>query len=62
MMLLPTGARGLLCFFRYDGDVYRALFESTKLEPLNDQDVPDAYERYLQYILHPERKMARSKL
>lgn len=47
---------------RYDGDVYRALFDSTKLEALNNQDVPESYERYLQYILHPERKMARSKL
>lgn len=47
---------------RYDGDVYNALLESTTLESLNNQDVPVAYERHLQYILHPERKVPRPKL
>ncbi|XP_026190727.1 peroxisomal acyl-coenzyme A oxidase 1 [Cyclospora cayetanensis] len=47
---------------RYDGDVYRALLESTKAEALNKEDVAESYERHLQFILHPERKIARPKL
>ncbi|CDJ67673.1 acyl-coenzyme A oxidase, putative [Eimeria necatrix] len=47
---------------RYDGDVYRALFDSTKLDSLNQQDVSESYKLYIQYILHPERKTARPKL
>lgn len=41
---------------RYDGNVYEALYNSTKLEPMNETDVTDAYYRHLQFILHPERK------
>lgn len=47
---------------RYDGDVYRALFDSTKIEELNEQDVSDSYKLYLQYVLHPERKNPKNKL
>ncbi|KYK68260.1 acyl-CoA dehydrogenase, middle domain-containing protein [Toxoplasma gondii TgCatPRC2] len=41
---------------RYDGRVYEALMESTKMEPLNRLDVPPGYLEHIQYILHPERK------
>eukprot|EP01120_Amphizonella_sp_Union-15-10_P016186 TRINITY_DN8453_c0_g1_i1.p1 TRINITY_DN8453_c0_g1~~TRINITY_DN8453_c0_g1_i1.p1 ORF type:complete len:652 (-),score=118.79 TRINITY_DN8453_c0_g1_i1:70-2025(-) len=36
---------------RYDGDVYNALFEWTKKEPLNETDVPSGYEKYLKPLL-----------
>ncbi|CBZ56099.1 Pc13g14410 protein, related [Neospora caninum Liverpool] len=41
---------------RYDGRVYEALLNSTKMEPLNRMDVPPGYLEHIQYILHPERR------
>ncbi|KAG6614756.1 Peroxisomal acyl-coenzyme A oxidase 1 [Phytophthora cinnamomi] len=36
----------------YDGDIYRALVEQTKREPLNAAEVPKGYEKYLRPLLH----------
>lgn len=47
---------------RYDGDVYNALIDSTKDEELNNEDVSESYHLYIQYILHPERKIPKNKL
>eukprot|EP00070_Physeter_catodon_P042371 XP_028349265.1 peroxisomal acyl-coenzyme A oxidase 1-like [Physeter catodon] len=47
---------------RYDGRVYEALMESTKLEALNRVDVAPGYYEHLQYILHPERRSQQAKL
>ncbi|PHJ26116.1 acyl- middle domain-containing protein [Cystoisospora suis] len=44
---------------RYDGRVYEALVNSTKMEELNRTDVPPGYQEYIQYILHPERRNSR---
>ena len=40
---------------RYDGNVYEALLESTKNEPLNRTDVPDGYEEYLKPLIQRSR-------
>ncbi|PFH38229.1 acyl-CoA dehydrogenase, middle domain-containing protein [Besnoitia besnoiti] len=47
---------------RYDGRVYEALLNSTKLEPLNRTDVPPGYLEHIQYILHPDRRKRASPL
>ncbi|KAF1791223.1 Acyl-CoA dehydrogenase/oxidase, N-terminal and middle domain [Phytophthora cactorum] len=36
---------------RYDGDIYRALVEQTKREPLNASEVVDEYDKYLRPLL-----------
>ncbi|KAF8819815.1 acyl-CoA oxidase, partial [Cardiosporidium cionae] len=41
---------------RYDGNVYEALFNSVRNEPLNECDITEGYYRNIQFILHPERK------
>ena len=47
------------CLGRYDGRVYEALLEQTKVEPLNEHDITEGYYRHLQYVLHPEREAIR---
>ncbi|GMF43740.1 unnamed protein product [Phytophthora fragariaefolia] len=36
---------------RYDGDIYRALVEQAKREPLNATEVPERYEKYLRPLI-----------
>ncbi|KAE9280742.1 Peroxisomal acyl-coenzyme A oxidase 1 [Phytophthora rubi] len=36
---------------RYDGDIYRALVDQTKHEPLNASEVPEGYEKYLRPLI-----------
>ncbi|KAF4046355.1 Acyl-CoA oxidase domain-containing protein [Phytophthora infestans] len=36
---------------RYDGDIYRALVEQTKREPLNASEVVDEYDKYLRPLI-----------
>lgn len=42
---------------RYDGNVYSALYESTKKDKRNYQDVSPAYHKYLKQLLSPESKL-----
>ncbi|OWZ15351.1 Peroxisomal acyl-coenzyme A oxidase 1 [Phytophthora megakarya] len=36
---------------RYDGDIYRALVEQTKQEPLNKAEVPQGYDKYIRPLI-----------
>ncbi|POM59623.1 Peroxisomal acyl-coenzyme A oxidase 1 [Phytophthora palmivora] len=36
---------------RYDGDIYRALVEKVKHEPLNKSEVPQGYDKYLRPLM-----------
>ena len=46
---------------RYNGDVYNTLYNWAQLNPLNDTDVPDGIQQYLQPILD-QKKFINAKL
>ena len=39
----------------YDGNVYERLFEVAKKSPLNEKDVPDAYELYIKPLMQQSK-------
>jgi len=45
---------------RYDGNVYEALYDWTKLDPMNAKNVPDAYQKSIRPIL--TKQFSTSKL
>ncbi|XP_048781300.2 peroxisomal acyl-coenzyme A oxidase 1-like [Ostrea edulis] len=47
------------CLGRYDGQVYKALYEYAKSSPLNDKEVLDTYEKYIKpaQTLHMEQDL-----
>jgi len=47
---------------RYDGNVYEALFDWTKLDPMNQQDVVECYEEVIRPILKKDFAKKTSKL
>jgi acyl-CoA oxidase len=41
---------------RYDGQVYKALYEWQKMEPLNKSDVVDGYQEFIRPIIKQEHR------
>ncbi|XP_033727591.1 peroxisomal acyl-coenzyme A oxidase 1-like [Pecten maximus] len=50
------------CLGRYDGDVYKALYEYSKASPLNKKDVLDSYTTYIQPLQRSSGTSSMAKL
>ncbi|PIL25736.1 hypothetical protein GSI_11486 [Ganoderma sinense ZZ0214-1] len=46
----------------YDGNAYETLYKMAELEPLNQSEIPDGYERYIKPMLERGQRLASAKL